>query len=345
MNETQWLPGIFTLAVALAAAGLYLLFAKRPQEGAESSDDAASGAASADVEAAKRELERQAQLALDAVRSHREAQHLQESAAWEAELKRLELAAATALRARDVGATAPDATASTPSAPVKKPAAAGGALAVFDRHPGLKVAVWTSGVVLFFVALGLVLGQESQERRDGMEATGSIPDNRIATGLEHDHDGDGIPDHASHNDPPQLAAALERFHRNPLDLDAAGESSHYLIQLQRIEEADAIVQRALAVDPFAAELRVHRAVIRALRGDNDAGREELQLMVDLYPGSEEALLFLGSLAMMEGREADGLEAFEQFALEVPSSMHPSELMAAISELRMSIRGADVPPKP
>lgn len=334
MNETQWLPGIFALAVALAGAGLYLLFARRPQAG----EDASSPAPSAD--GAAEELERQAQLALDAVRSHREAKHLQAPEAWEAELKRLELAAATALKARDEGVSA--ASTQPASAPARKAPPATGVLGVFDRHPALKVAVWGSGVVLFFVALGLVLGQESQERKDGMEATGTVPPMGVPTGVEHDHDGDGIPDHANHDDPPQLAAALERFRRNPLDLDAAGESSHILIQLQRTDEADLIVKRALAVDPFAAELRVHRAVIQALRGDTEGARQELQLLVDLYPGSEEALLFLGSLAMMEGREAEGLEHFEHFAVDVPQVMQPSELLPAIAELRMSIRGADVP---
>ena len=66
-------------------------------------------------------------------------------------------------------------------------------------------------------------------------------------------------------------------------------------------------------------------------------------MVDLYPGSEEGLLFLGSLAMMEGNKAEGLEHFERFALEVPAYMHPPELMAALTELRKEIRGSDAPP--
>ncbi|HLT30104.1 MAG TPA: hypothetical protein VK013_08670 [Myxococcaceae bacterium] len=340
MNETQWLPGIFALAVALAGAGLYLLFARRPEAG--QTDATSSGPDGRAPNAATQELERQAQLALDAVRSHREAKHLQAPEAWEAELKRLELAAAAALKARDEGAAAASAQPAAP--PGRQPVATTGVLGVFDRHPALKVAVWGSGVVLFFIALGLVLGQESQERKDGMEATGTVPPMGVPTGVEHDHDGDGVPDHANHDDPPQLAAALERFRRNPLDLDAAGESSHILIQLQRTDEADVIVQRALAVDPFAAELRVHRAVIQALRGDTGSARKELQLLIDLYPGSEEALLFLGSLAMMEGREAEGLEHFEHFAIDVPRTMQPSELLPAIAELRMSIRGADVPPK-
>src|SRR5690606_25333432 len=160
--ETQWLPGIFALAVALAAAGLYLLFAKRPQvtDGDGDAGGDVSPTGSTEATAAALELERKAQLALDAVRSHREAQHLQAPEAWGVELERLELAAAAALKARDEGAEAAKSAPRTPSPARQRPAATG-VLGVFDRRPALKVTVWVSGVVLFFVALGLVLGQES----------------------------------------------------------------------------------------------------------------------------------------------------------------------------------------
>jgi hypothetical protein len=73
------------------------------------------------------------------------------------------------------------------------------------------------------------------------------------------------------------------------------------------------------------------------------GRAELQRLVDLYPGAEEALLFLGSMAIAEGDRAGGLEQFERFALEVPREKHPAELFQAIAQLRQEVRGGDVPP--
>lgn len=334
MNSTQWLPGIFALAVALAGAGLYLLFARR--DGASS-----DGAATPENDPAQRDLERAAQAALEAVRTHKENKHQHTEEAFAAELRRLELAAAAALRAQDEGKRQP---AAPTTAPARTSATATGVLGFFDRHPALKASVWIGGVVLFFVALGLVLSEESSQRTDTMEATGTVPPSAVPAGLEHDHDGDGIPDHPSESDPPQLAQAMARFESNPLDINAAGEASHFLIQLQRVDEADRIVQRALAVDPFAAELRVHRAVIRGIRGDTEGARKELQLLADLHPGSEEGLLFLGSLAMLDGNRELGLEQFERFALEVPAELHPAELLAAIAELRQDVRGGDVPPK-
>ncbi len=335
MTSTQWLPGIFALAVALAGAGIYLLLARR--EGAADTGPVETG-----PDHAQRELERAAEAALEAVRAHKENRHQHTEETFGTELRRLELAAAAALRARDEGRRQPAAAAS--AAPARTSAPATGVLGFFDRHPALKASVWISGVVLFFVALGLVLSEESAQRTETMEATGTVPPSAVPAGLEHDHDGDGIPDHPAESDPPQLAQSMARFESNPLDINAAGEASHFLIQLQRVDEADRIVQRALAVDPFAAELRVHSAVIRGIRGDTEGARKELQLLADLHPGSEEGLLFLGSLAMLDGNRALGLEQFERFALEVPAELHPAELLAAIAELRLDVRGGDVPPK-
>lgn len=337
MNQTQWLPGIFALAVALVGAGLYLLLGRRKT-------DVQPGPAKASPpdQALQAELERRAQTLLEAIRAHKESRHQHSEETYAAELRRLELEAAAALRARDEGRHRPA------TAPAAAPSAASGSRAsagpqgLLDRHPALKGAMWTGVVVIFFVALGLVLSQEEKARTDGMEASGRTPPSGMPQGMEHDHDGDGIPDHGD-EEPPVLARALARFEANPNDLDAAGEASHFLIQLRRLDEAEKITLRGLAIDPFASELRVHRAVIRGTRGDTKGAREELQRMVDLYPGSEEGLLFLGSLSMMEGNKAEGLEYFERFALEVPANMHPPELMAALTELRNEIRGSDAPP--
>lgn len=326
MKETHWLPGLFVLAVAFAAAGIYLLLARRgPAQGP-------SAGPSPDTE--QRALELRAQTLLDALRELRQSRHQMAEADWRAEVDRLEREAAAALRARDEGRARPPAGAPTPpgAAPTGHPAAP--AVTFFDRNPQLKGAVWGAGVVLFFVALGLVLSQEARPREEGGTLTGRTP----PTGAPQ---AAGRP--AGRPRSPELTSALEQLRANPGDLDAASLASHELIQRGDFEEGQKLVDRGLAVDPFHTELRVHRAVLRALRQEVDGAREELLQLVELYPDAQEALLFLAGMELQAGNSEAALGHLERFLVEVPRTMHPPQLAKAVADLRRTVRGADVPP--
>ncbi|MCI0570572.1 MAG: hypothetical protein L0Y66_07465 [Myxococcaceae bacterium] len=316
MNETNWLPGLFALALAFAIAGIYLLFARKR----------GAGTPAAPLPEGQEELERRAQTLLDALRELKQSRHQMSPEVYQAEVNRLEREAASALRARDEGRTRP---ARAPAA--RAPGASAPAATFFDRHPQLKGAVWGGGVVVFFVALGLVLSQESRKRDDGQEATGRVP----PSGMPAAPTGTDLSREAT--------AALERLKANPADTEAAALATHELIQKGLFSDAQKAMDRGLAVDPFHVELRVHRAVLRALRQEVDAARTELQQLVDLYPGAQEGLLFLAGMEMQAGNRAQALDLLERFAIEVSPEQHPPQLVQAIADLRLKVRGADVAP--
>jgi tetratricopeptide (TPR) repeat protein len=351
MNETQWLPALFVLAVGFALAGIYLLLgrrggAARPDAPAASAPVAPAGAPGAALAEGQLERERRAQTLLDELRALKQSRHQLAPEEYQAQVARLEREAAAALRARDEGrsaglaAASPGAAspgASSPGAPLAAgaPGAAPG-LAFFDRHPQLKGAVWGGGVVLFFVALGLVLGQESKPRDEGGALTGRTPPSSLPPGAG--------PEAGKPPPSPEYAQAMQRLESNPGDLEAAALVTHELIQRGDLEEAQRRVDRGLAVDPFHTELRVHREVLRALRQEMDAARAELQRLVELYPDAQEALLFLAGMEMQARNPPAALAHLERFLVSVPKrEAVPAQVLAAVAQLREQVRGGDVPP--
>ncbi|HYO66212.1 MAG TPA: tetratricopeptide repeat protein, partial [Archangium sp.] len=181
-------------------------------------------------------------------------------------------------------------------------------------------ALWGGGLVLFFATLSYTLVSEQRTRGEEDAATGRVPPGMGGTAQQPQEDA-------------QLTEAMERVRNNPSDLDAAALLSHELIRRQMYEEADRVTNRALAVDPFSVELRVHLGVLKAVRGDEAGAEQDLMKLVDTYPDAQEALLFMGAIAMRQGDKEKALGMFERFAVEVPSEMHPPPLLAAIQQLR------------
>ncbi len=165
MTQTHWLPGIVVLAIGLAI-GVAFLFRLRRQ----------SVRPGRDADGRLADLDRAAQLILDQLKELVADRHHLEAAQFDAEKNRLEQEAASALRARDEyarGRAVPEPV--NPKAPAAPTVAAPAPQGWLARNPQLKGALWGAGVVLFFVALGLFLGQEQKPREDGANATGKTP--------------------------------------------------------------------------------------------------------------------------------------------------------------------------
>lgn len=305
MTPTDWTPGLLVLAAGLAVAIVYLLVTRgRTLAPAEPQGKEGRG----------EDLDRRAQLLIEQLKELEAERHAMTSERYAAEKSRLELEAAAALRARDEAGT--QAGRSAPVAPEER-----GPLA---RHPQLRGALWGAGVVLFFGVLGYLLVSEQKPRDDGESATGRAPP------------GSGRPTGQNGGVDAELAAAKERMKARPHDLDAASLVAHELIRRQGFQEASDVTERSLALDPFHVESRVHRLVLRAAQGEVEGAAIELERLVDLYPGAQEGLLFLGAIAMRSGDLSRALGYFERFSVEVPRDQLPPQLERAISQLRQQV---------
>ncbi len=311
MTESHWIPGIVVLSLGLIAGALYLLFGRR----------SAAGTPTDRIGDAQRRVDS----LLAQLREHEAEKHQMDPADWKAEHDRLERAAADAMRARDGVARAPERTgkgkAGTPeAAPV--PAAPRG---FFGKHPQLAGAAWGAGLVIFFGALGLWLSQEAKPRGEGETATGTAGRGEQGAGQGDDQD---------------FQTALARVRENPAgDLALTGEVIRELIGRSDFQQAQELNDRALAADPFRTELRVHRAFLKVVQGQKEAGMAELERLADLYPEGSSALLFRGMVQMQAQQPKEALREFEGYLAITPPQNVPPQLRSGIAQLRQQVTGS------
>lgn len=319
-QTTNWLPGIIVLAVAFVAAAAWLIYQR--SRGALTTNEPRDGALD--------DLTQRAQTLIDQLRALEAEKHSLGAEQYAAEKSRLEREAAGALRAKDEHLKRK---ASGDGVRTRAPAPAPTGWAA--RNPQLMGAVWGAGIVLFFGGLGYLLVSEQQPRTDGREATGRMPPG----GPQAQQQGDGMGEQQEGQD---MQEARARLQANAGDVESAALLSHELIRRQEFEEALKVTAKGLAADPFHVELRVHRGVLRATQGDLTGAEAELTELVDTWPDSQEALIFLGSLALRRGDKAKALEHFERFSVEVPRNMQPPQLGPAIAQLRAEVTGGGTP---
>lgn len=317
-QQTNWVPGIIALAIALVCGIGYLLLQRRK-------GGAASAAPGPQRDGVQDDLDRRAQSLIEQLKELVADKHNLSPEQFEAEKSRLEREAASALRARDeyLQKRKPETT-GTPGAaiPAQQDPSAGFAA----RNPQMVGAMWGAGVMLFFGTLGYLLMSSLQPRTEGMEASGKVPPNSAPMAQQQQQQ-------QVEQEDTELAQAKERLQANPNDLEAASFVGHEMIRNRDLEDAEKITNKALAIDPFHIESRVHLGVLHALRGNVESAEKELLELADIYPGAQEALLFLGFINLQGGRRDKALEYFERFTVEVPRNQYPPGIEAAITQLR------------
>jgi tetratricopeptide (TPR) repeat protein len=310
VTHTDWVPGLLVLAVGLLTGLAVLLLGRRK------SQDTPSAPEAKDTEEADLRLTR----LVEQLRELQADQHQLSATAYQEETARLEREAADALRARDAARFSDARKVGTKAHPPVTPPKPG----FFGRHPQLAGALWGGGVVVFFGALFLFIKQDAQPRGEGEGLTGTVGRGEAA--------GPPPPED------PSFAAALARVEDDPADVETSAHVVHELIRRQDYEQARAVTERSLGVDPFQSEARVHRAFLVAVAGDPQAAEAELQHLGALYPNAHEALLFLGLLRMRGGDNRGAAEAFQRFLAEAPPDEQPPQMRSALVALLQQLKG-------
>jgi len=316
MNQTDWLPGILMLLLGLLGGGGFIVFLMRKK-----------GPASAQAGSADEELlghERRLETLLEQLKELQADQHVLPEERYLSERARLEALAAETMRARDARRKQSTAKLSGADPELPGSSARPRKQGFGGRHPQWVGALWGAGVVGFFVALGFFLSRESKPRVDDEAMTGRKPPNEPVAAAAPD---------------PGLTELLERVKRTPDNLSLLSEATHELIRAQRFDEAEQLVERGVGLDPFHPELRVHRAVLRATRGEMLQARTDLNRLADVYPSAHEALVFSGAIAMQTGDSAGALAAFQRFVAEAPVTEQPPQIHRAIEMLKQQAGGA------
>lgn len=313
MNATNWLPGLLALGAALVVAAGYVFLSLRKAAPAGKQEEARKRAA---------ELDAQYQTTIRQLRELKAEQPKLTPEAYEAQRAELEKRAADVLRAKETQATPAPAPAATQAATAA--AAAGAPKGFFAQHPQMVGALWGGGVVAFFAVLGVLLFTQAKPQADG-------------GGPMQQAQGDGQPQQGAD----ELEQAMEHLREHPEDADTAAMVGHELLRRQDWAQAAEVTARALGADPFNVENRIHRAAIKAQRGD-PAAQAELQHLADTYPGAQEALLFLASVQAQAGSKAKALDDLERYVTVAPPEEQSIELYQAMAQFR---RELGLPPAP
>jgi len=110
-----------------------------------------------------------------------------------------------------------------------------------------------------------------------------------------------------------LSPWTERYRSQPGDTTAAFWLAAGCLSLGRVDQAEDVIRRALALSPQANELR-HLAVIAAYRRNDLAlASRHLEVLLHEYPDDPLAALNRAALAIESGRPAGVCEALERVA--------------------------------
>ncbi|HXX32356.1 MAG TPA: hypothetical protein VEJ89_16765 [Myxococcaceae bacterium] len=203
------------------------------------------------------------------------------------------------------------------------PGRAGGGGASSPWLPGLAI-VGAAGLVLV-VAL---LARERSAERAAAEARASAP---FAPEPDGDAPGEGEPALD-----PALVHLVERARAPDAGIGVLDAAAHGLLVRELFEEAEPLVERALAAAPGDAEAAIHEAVLQGVAGELPEARAGLERLSS-GPAGWEASLFAAGFALRAGDEAGALRAMRRFRAQAP----PGELTPALeAELQRLERRAE-----
>ena len=138
---------------------------------------------------------------------------------------------------------------------------------------------------------------------------------------------------------PQFEAARGKLKESPNDVALAAAVAHGLLAREELEEATEVTRRALGLDPFNSEHRVHAEMLRGMKGEALPALEALERIGRAHPDGAEGLLFAGGLALELQDPARALANFEAYRAAVPPGESPPRLEQVIAQLREQLGGS------
>ncbi len=287
--ETNWIPGIIVLLIALAA-GLVVMLRSR------------DGARLPPAQATRREeLTRQRDALYALLREHTQVRGANAEPGWATERDRLELEAARvlhAIAATDAGDLVP-----APSGP-----------GFGARHPQLVGAIWGAGVVLFGGALYLSLQEFTKDR----PVQGSL------TGNSQGDEGGPVEagPALSAGQEAELAALTAAAAAAPDDIGALNRLGHAQLHAGQLMDSFQTAEKAVVLAPADPEARTHQAIVLISIGDVATAAKALDKVLVGAPTFAEALAYRGAIAFQLGQPEEAAGYFQR-AIDADPDMAPS----------------------
>ena len=302
-QHTDWAPGLWMLGAGAVAAVAFLVLALRK-------GGAPTARAEDDLEARYASL-------LQQLKDHAAGRARMPEAAWAAEQRRLEEAAALVLRAKAEGKHA------AAKAATRAEKATAEAAEAAPSSPWASVAI-AALVLGFFGLVGYQLSGAVKPKDEGMGPMGGM--------------AGGAQAQAQPPQDPALMALVQAAQASPNDADVVGALAVYLLREQAFDDARPVVVQATLADPYNVKARIGRAVLRAVDGEAAPAMAELERLGATYPEAYDAHLFAGLIAM-DTDKPRALAQFDRYLAVSPVADQPPALPGAMAKLRAELQAA------
>ncbi|MCB9794078.1 MAG: tetratricopeptide repeat protein [Alphaproteobacteria bacterium] len=185
-------------------------------------------------------------------------------------------------------------------------------------NPG-RMLPWAIGLVLFFGVTAYSLQQAAQPRRDGASMTGNQDLGGGAMAAD-----------------PEVAAALARLESDPQDLEALNLLTRVALQMNDLQSAMGFLNTARQVAPDDPGVLTHVAALNLVINRLDESQTQLERALSLRPGFPEARIWLALVYGNRGEwEAAGAELEGVVADPQAGARDVAEAQGLLASLKMA----------
>jgi hypothetical protein len=294
--KTNWIPGIAVFVAAFISALAFVFFSRKSKE-SQAVDDTSD------------DFEARYQSTIAALKTHHANKHLLPLPEWEAEKSRLEIAATSALKAKQNQSHEE----LKREARLEKKAQTKPFL-----PPMLSGGLIGAAVVSFFFFLVKEL-----------PSLNSVPE----------MPPENAPMQKKPMDDSKMKNMVAKVEANPMDIDATSDLAIYLLKRQGFNEASILAARTANIDPFHVRGRIVREVVKAINGEIAPSLLELERLADVYPEANTGRFFTGMLALELEDKPRALRQFDLYLANAAPGEAPPMMRMAIEDLRREMNGA------
>jgi len=200
----------------------------------------------------------------------------------------------------------------------KRPAVASGNEGFFQQRPALRRLVWFTGTSVVAAVMYVILMQSAKPREVDGALTGNLPE-RSGGGSAATPAG------------PAIAALLQRADANPNDLEARNDLAKAYLEQQDLMNVFQQTKLVLDRDPDNARALSYQALVRLAIGEVDEARAMVTRAIERDPNLLDAWLNLAIIHLQTGNNEAALQT-----LQVAKQRHPEEA-AMLNEIEQEMR--------